>query len=56
MSSFSGSFINLDITYCANKNCKRTDCRRHWESLPEGIYSFCDFNPDNKECCDSYWG
>lgn len=22
----------------------------------EGYYSMCEFNKDNKESCDSYWG
>ena len=57
MSNFSSSFINSDITYCANKNCKRTDCRRHFKNIcAEGYYSMCEFNKDNKENCDSYWG
>ena len=25
----------FDLTYCTNKECKRTDCRRHYNKKPE---------------------
>ena len=48
--------IMYDITFCANKDCKKVDCRRHSENTPKkGLLCFSMFNPDDKEKCDHYW-
>lgn len=29
--------MNLDITYCANRNCKFTKCMRHYNNTPKNV-------------------
>lgn len=28
----------FDLTYCTNKECTRTDCRRHYNKIPTGFF------------------
>lgn len=44
-----------DITYCYNKDCKKTQCMRHSSNAPLQIpLSWALFNPKNNKECDMF--
>lgn len=49
-------FWNYDITFCCDKDCPRTDCRRHHSKIPKGIpVSILMESPKKDDKCDLYW-
>lgn len=48
---------SFDISFCANMNCKKEDCRRHRVNMPiGGLCSVCMFNEsDDTDDCEWYW-
>ena len=47
-----------DISFCDNKECKRKDCRRHYDKAQKAFsrgaiqLSFCSWLEDG---CEAYW-
>lgn len=47
-----------DITYCANDECKRESCKRHYIHAPEGVPISCSYlsDGDGRDCKNYYPG
>lgn len=37
----------FDLTYCTNKECTRTDCRRHYNKIPASFVWLSKFKEKN---------
>jgi hypothetical protein len=49
-------FGKHDITFCSDKDCKRTDCERHPSHTPKGVpVSIFLATPKKGEECEMYW-
>ena len=49
-------FGKHDITFCSDKDCLRTNCKRHPSKTPKGIpYSMGDLSSHEVYFCKNYW-
>lgn len=48
---------NKDISFCMNRKCTKTDCRRYYANAPfNTILSWINPTPDKDGNCEEYWG
>lgn len=43
--------MNYDITFCNNRDCKKTDCLRYYNNAPfDRLLSWFHVTPDKDKC------